>query len=66
MNVVWGENTFSEEEKPSCLKVLRDEDDIILYLKELNYALLKENELIRLKLDILQTYVNMHGGMSAK
>lgn len=65
MNVVWGENAFSEDEKISCLKVLRDEDDIIPYLKELNYALLKENELIRLKLDILETYVKMQGGMHA-
>ena len=62
MNVVWGENNFSEDEKLNCLKVLRDEDNIIPYLKELNYALLKENQLIRLKLDILETYVNMHIG----
>lgn len=62
MEIIWGEASFKED-KNSHLKVVKEEDELVSYLKKLNSALLKENEVMRKKIELYEAVVKKYGLM---
>lgn len=65
MEIIWGEASLNDE-SISHLKIVEEEDDLVPYLKKLNSALLKENEIMRQKMELYEIAVKKYGIMGIK